>query len=198
MRFVLLSALFLTFNLLHSTSINAQTFPQSDISPMDMAYFPGEAPFYYFSKDDTERKQRQKKLRVIYSRPSVKGRKIFGDLIPYGKLWRMGANESTELDLFTDVKIGGKKLKAGSRYTIHVIPHIDNWMVYISNELDGWGSFNLVNNPEKTTVTKIKVPITKSNDIIKTLGIYFEATKEGCEMVIGWENTVARIPITIL
>ena len=178
-------------------SANAQNFPKADASIMDMAYFPDRSAFFYFAKNDEEKKARTKKMRVTYSRPAKKGRTIFGDLIPYGEMWRAGANESTELLLFADAKVGGKKLKAGERYTIHVKPTKDEWTIYFSSELDGWGSYSFQNAPEKTTVASVTVPVAKTPETLELLGIYFEPTDNGANMVIGWEDTMVKVPFSL-
>ena len=178
-------------------SANAQEFPKADASIMDMAYFPERSAFFYFAKNDEEKKARTKKMRVVYSRPAKKGRTIFGDLIPYGQMWRVGANESTELLLFADAKVGGKKLKAGERYTIHAMPEEDKWTIYFSTELDGWGSYSFQNAPEKTTVAQITVPVEKIASPVELLGIYFEATDNGANMVIGWDDTMVKVPFVL-
>ncbi len=190
-----------------STDSKAQNFPKEDASIMDMAYFPARAPFYYFAQNDQQKKDRTKKMRVIYSRPAVKGRKVFGQpkedkpdefLVPYDKFWRAGANESTELMLYTDVKVGGKKLKAGQRYTIHIVPKANEWTVYFSSELDGWGSYSFQKAPEKTTVAKITVP-TKSTApfSLELVSMYFEKSDKGANLVIGWDTTMAKIPFVL-
>ncbi|MEL7222117.1 MAG: DUF2911 domain-containing protein [Bacteroidota bacterium] len=178
-------------------SANAQNFPKADASIMDMAYFPERSAFFYFAKNDEEKKARTKKMRVVYSRPAMKGRTIFGDLIPYNQMWRVGANESTELLLFADAKVGGKKLKAGERYTVHVMPKENEWTIYFSTELDGWGSYSFQNAPEKTTVAQVTVPVEKTSTTLELLGIYFEATDKGANMVIGWENTMVKVPFEL-
>ena len=85
-------------------SVNAQEFPKMDSSPLDAAYFPPRAAFRNFAKTDAERQADMPKIRVLYSRPQKKGRVIFGDLQKYGEVWRLGANESTEVMFFEDAK----------------------------------------------------------------------------------------------
>ena len=104
----------LLFLALFSTVSNSQNFGGLDKSPMDMAYFPDN-----FAHD---RKEGEKAVvRVTYSRPQKGGREIFGKLVPYGKVWRTGANEAIEIKFYQDVEIAGKKVKTGT-YSLFTIP----------------------------------------------------------------------------
>src|SRR5438045_1312074 len=87
-----------------------------DSSPLDMAYYPVDYPVLKIQDKVTE----PLVARVVYSRPQKKGRKLFGDLIGYGQVWRLGANEATEIEFFRDVKIDGKTVKKG-RYTLYAL-----------------------------------------------------------------------------
>ena len=80
--------------------LNAQDFPDLDKSPMDMAYYPNRAAFRSFAKTDAEREAGEPVMRVIYSRPQKKDRVVFGELVKYGEMWRIGANEATEITFF--------------------------------------------------------------------------------------------------
>src|SRR5215212_9705126 len=76
---------------------------------------------------------------LIYSRPGIKGRKIFGDLVPYGKVWRTGANSATRLKFSDDVKIGDQQLKAGE-YAVYTIPNEKEWDIIINKGSANWGT----------------------------------------------------------
>jgi len=80
--------------------------------------------------------------RIIYSRPKKKNRVIFGDLVPYGKVWRTGANEATEITFYEDVLFNSEKVKAGT-YTLYTIPRKENWVVIINKVINTWGSIQL-------------------------------------------------------
>jgi hypothetical protein len=111
MKSILISTVLIA--LVYNISV-AQKFRKADQSPMDMAYFPD-----HFAHD---RKEGEKAIvRVTYSRPLKNGREVFGKLVPYGKVWRTGANEATEIKFYQDVEFGGKKVKAGS-YSLFTIP----------------------------------------------------------------------------
>lgn len=182
----------LTFCVLVTGVSMAQEFPKMDGSPMDAAYFPPRAAFRSFAKTDEERKAGEPKIRVIYSRPQKKEREIFGGLQKFGELWRVGANESTEVYFFQDAKVNGTTLKAG-RYTLYIIPQEKEWEVYFSSDLDGWGHYAF--DKEKATVAKTTVPTQKTSDTVEALGIFFEASDNGAHMIIGWDDTMVRVPI---
>src|SRR6188474_960421 len=108
--------------------------PPVDKSPMDMCYYPGNYPVLKIQDKVTE----PAVARVIYSRPQKSGRTIFGDLIEYGKVWRLGANEATEIEFFRNVKINNILVRKG-RYTLYAIPYPDKWTMILNKETDLWG-----------------------------------------------------------
>src|SRR6478736_1566540 len=110
--------------------------PPVDKSPMDMCYYPTGYPVLKIQDKVTE----PLVARVVYSRPQKNGRVVFGELVEYGKVWRLGANEATEIEFFRDVKIGNNKLKKG-RYTLYAIPATDKWTLIFSKDTDTWGAF---------------------------------------------------------
>src|SRR6478735_4019952 len=110
--------------------------PQLDKSPMDMAYYPDSYPVLKIQDKANE----PLVARVIYSRPQKEGRTIFGGLVEYGKVWRLGANEATEMELYRDVKIKDKKLSKG-RYSIFAIPTQNEWTIIFNKDTDVWGAF---------------------------------------------------------
>ena len=80
-------------------------------------------------------------VELTYSRPNAKGRKIYGNLVPWGKLWRTGANAATRIVFKDPVEIGGKRIDSGT-YVIYTIPNIDNWDIIINKGINNWGSEN--------------------------------------------------------
>lgn len=131
-------------------------------------------------------------LEVTYSRPSVKGRKIFGNHEPYNELWRTGANAATILKLNEQVEIGGKKLDTGS-YALYTIPNKDSWEVVLNKGVTNWGTDGY---KESEDVVRFKVPAMKLPTLIETLTIQFaNITPETCELHIMWEKTAIAIPI---
>src|SRR6478609_4859254 len=105
-----------------SAQLNSSNLPPLDKSPMDMSYYPTNYPILKIQDKATEPLM----ARVVYSRPQKNGRKVFGELVEYGAVWRMGANEATELEIFRDAKIGNTKIKKG-RYSIYAIPLESKW-----------------------------------------------------------------------
>lgn len=132
-------------------------------------------------------------VEVSFSRPSVKGRKIFGDLVPYGKVWRTGANGATTITFGEEVSFGGKKVPAG-KYGLLTIPEQGEWTVILSKQTD-------VTSPaaykEANDVARVKVKAEQMPFAIETFMIVFDNIKAGSmDMAILWENTAVTIPIT--
>lgn len=182
----------IAFCTLISGAAIAQEFPKMDGSPMDAAYFPPRAAFRSFAKTEEAKMADEPKIRVVYSRPQKKERTIFGELQKYGELWRIGANESTEITFLADAKVNGTTLKAG-RYTLYAIPQEKEWEVFFSTDVDGWGHYGF--DKDKSTVAKITVPTQKTSATVEALAIMFEASDNGAHMIIGWDDTMVRVPI---
>lgn len=186
-----------------SMTMVAQEFNDVDKSPMDAAYFPAQAAKRQFAKTDEQRMAMEPQIRVLYSRPSLKGREIFREsdnrkdgITKYGESWRLGANESTELLLMKDAMIGGKKVEAG-RYTIVVTPMKDKWMIHINSENDGWGNYS--HKPEMDVVTTT-VPVTMDSDSLEHLGItlYSPNDDDTVHLKMGWGKYRAEMPIVLM
>lgn len=128
-----------------------------------------------------------------YSRPSVNGRKIFGELLPYGKVWRLGANASTKLTIDQPVKFGNQILPAGS-YSVFAIPGEKTWEVVFNSDLEQWGESNY--NKELNVVSLSVTP--EKGEFTESLNIYFDHIRfDGGHLVIKWENTSLSIPFTL-
>ena len=169
-------------------SLSAQTkLPPVDKSPMDMSYYPGNYPVLKIQDKLTE----PLVARVIYSRPQKNGRTIFGDLIAYGQVWRLGANEATEIEFFTPVRIGTVKVKKG-RYSLYCIPNKDKWTLIVNKETDTWGSFKY---DETKDIVRIDAPVLKQTDSLEFFAAAFEKSPTGANLVIGWDDTVVNFPI---
>src|SRR5438046_8240301 len=132
-QIILLSLLIISVLTSKSQSNNL---PPVDKSPMDMCYYPNNYPVLKIQDKATE----PLLARVIYSRPQKNGRLIFGELVEYGKVWRLGANEATEIELYKDVKVKDKKLAKG-RYTLYAIPTESQWTIIFNKDTDIWGAF---------------------------------------------------------
>ena len=132
-------------------------------------------------------------IRIEYSRPGVKGRTIWGGLVPYNVVWRAGANEATKITFSTDVKINGKKLKAGS-YGFFTIPTKNNWAIIFNKVADQWGAFeyNDVEDALRVEVTPEKV----NNCWQEWLAYTFTKTSDNTAVVrLEWEKL--KVPFTI-
>ncbi|MCB0562246.1 MAG: DUF2911 domain-containing protein [Lewinellaceae bacterium] len=191
MNKLLTIALLLATTLAFLPQADAQDFSDLDKSPMDAAYYPQRAAFRAFAKTDEEKMANQPMIRVLYSRPQMKGREVFGGIVKYGETWRLGANESTEIHFYQDVTINGTAVKAG-RYTVYAIPGEKEWEVSFSSDLDNWGAYAY--NPEHNVAT-ITVPVEASEKPIEAFSITFDKADDGAHMIMGWEKTVVRVPI---
>lgn len=132
-------------------------------------------------------------IELSYSRPSVKGRKIFGDVRPYGVIWRTGANGATTLSFGDDVTIGGTLVKAG-RYGLLTIPDPANWTVIITKQLD-------VTSPDaykkENDVVRVSVKPMALEEPVETFTMQFANVKpNSCDLQLLWENTSISLPIT--
>jgi hypothetical protein len=162
------------------------TYEPVDVSPMDMSYFPADYPKLKMDNPDMN----VPLARVIYSRPHLQGRKIFHEVLKYGEPWRLGANESTELDFYKDVTIQNKKIKAG-RYILYAIPDQDKWTIVLNSNIDSWG---LHPDPSKDIARFIVSP-TKISSSIEFFTIIFQQTTTGADLIIVWDTIEAKLPI---
>jgi hypothetical protein len=169
-------------------AVNAQSkLPPVDKSPMDMSYYPNGYPVLKIQDKPTD----PLAARVIYSRPQKNSRAIFGDLLEYGKVWRLGANEATEIEFYQNVKINNTKIKKG-RYTMYCIPYADKWTMIINKDTDTWGSFKY---ETKKDVAKMDVPIEKQTEITETFVMAFEKSATGTNLIIAWDDVKVVLPI---
>jgi hypothetical protein len=132
-------------------------------------------------------------IELSYSRPSIKGRTIFGNLVPYDKVWRTGANSATTLTFSNDVTIGGKLIKAG-KYGLLSIPGQSNWILIITKDLDvtSPAAYKPENDVVRVPVTPQTLPFS-----IESMTIEFaDITGNSLNLVIYWDNTIVTLPIT--
>ncbi len=155
----------------------AQKLPGVDPSPADISIFrpngKGTTPV----------------AKVVYGRPMKKGRTMLGGTEAYGKLWRFGANETSEIKLYQDVTFGDKTIKAGT-YSMYAIPDKTEWTIIFNSKLDTWGAFEY---DESKDVARIKIPAGKSESEVEAFTIAFD--DKGKTMIIAWENTMLKIPL---
>lgn len=133
-------------------------------------------------------------VRVTYGRPGVRGRDIFGDLVPYGTVWRTGANEATTITFSENVRIGGDDVPAGT-YALFTIPaEDDQWTVILNNTANQWGAYdyNSANDHMRTTAEAYR-----ADTFREQLAFTFEAVDEtSATLLLHWANTALPIPIT--
>jgi hypothetical protein len=179
---------FLFFFVLACNAQSNSDLPALDKSPMDMSYFPSNYPVLKIQDKITE----PVVARVIYGRPQKNGRIIFGDLVEYGKVWRLGANEATEIEFYKNVKIDDKKVAAG-RYTLYAIPAQDSWTIILNKDVDTWGAFKY---DQQKDVLRTTVPVQKLTEPIEALAMMFEKTDTGCNLVMAWDNIKVSMSIS--
>ena len=155
---------------------NGVNFPKLDASPMDLVV--------YKNKDDDA------VARVIYSRPQKRDREVFGKLVPYGQVWRTGANEATELTLYKDMKVGDALVEAGT-YSIYTIPEQNEWTVILNKKIHTWGAYEYT---DKEDLVRIKVPVRKSPTTIESFSMAFVPKEEGANLLMGWDDRYVEVP----
>jgi hypothetical protein len=172
----------------------AQKLRGTDKSPMDMAYYPDN-----FAHD---RKFAPKLIgdmpaivRITYSRPAKKEREVFGTkIVPYGEVWRLGANESTEIKFYQDVTIQGKKVKAGT-YSLFAIPTATEWTIILNKDLDFWGAYSY---NKENDVLRVSIPTKKTDEVVENFSIQCVKGSNDKEttMKMAWDMTLVEVPIS--
>jgi len=133
-----------------------------------------------------------KSVKTDYSSPRMKGRKIFGGLVPYGEVWRTGANDATTLVADTNVKIGDKDVPAGS-YTIFTLPGADKWVLIISKKTGEWG---IPYPGEGEDFVRTDMRVSQLPALVENFTIGFDQTGTACVMHLDWEKTRAAVDIS--
>lgn len=185
-RVTIFFILSLSFLLTHAQTANV---PETDKSPMDMCYYPDNYPVLKIQNKTKDALM----ARAIYSRPQRNGRKVFGELLEYGKLWRLGANEATEVEFYKDTRINGKKVPKG-RYTLYAIPYENQWTIIINKDTDTWGAFKY---DSKKDLVRMDVPVKKLTEAVEYFSMSFEKTTSGCQMNIAWDDVMVSLPISM-
>lgn len=162
--------------LLYIYESKAQEFPRLDTSPMDIS----------IARND----DMSPLIRVIYSRPQKRNRVIFGELVPFGKVWRTGANEATELEIYKPLMFGNTVVTPGT-YTLYTIPNEKEWIVIISCDTNAWGAFNYDENMD---LARIKVNSKSAAATIESLSMAFKPTSNGVSLMIGWDDRFIEVP----
>lgn len=163
----------ITFTLLFIVSISngqAQEFKGLDKSPLDLIEYPGD-------------RGKSQWVRILYSRPQLKGRAI-ESLVPDGKIWRMGANESTELTLYIPMKVGGTSIAAGT-YTMYALPSEGEMTIIINKATHVWGAY--MYNKE-LDVARITIPLMEGDESVEAFSMIFEGTGDDMmDLHLGWD-----------
>lgn len=162
-----------------NNTIEAQDFSNLDQSPHDIVYF-------------RVNKILPPTIKVLYGRPQKKGREVFGDLVPYNKIWGVGANESTEIKFYKDVVFGDQKVSAGT-YVLYAIPNKNEWTLILSSNLDVWGTYEY---DEKYDIARIHVKVRQAESV-EAFSIGFKDKKKYIRMTLAWDTTRVSVPIKV-
>ena len=133
-------------------------------------------------------------VKITYGRPHKRGREIFGQLEPYGEVWRTGANEATEITVTGSIKMGTHAIKPGT-YTLFTIPNKDHWTIILNSELGQWGAYNY---NSKMDVVRFDVPVTSTEEVYEPFTIEFQQKARSAELVMMWDQTKVVIPIEFM
>lgn len=163
----------------------AVKFAPIDASPLDVAYYP--ANIAKVKKDDPSRPI----IKLLYSRPAKKGREVFGVLEQFGKVWRLGANECTEICFNKAVTIGTKRIKPG-KYSLFAIPNKESWTIIVNKQTDRWGAFTY---DQANDVVRVEAPVTKLDKAIEVFSVVFTEAVNSTNMVMAWDTTQVTLPI---
>ncbi len=131
-----------------------------------------------------------KGVSVSYGQPSKKGREIFGGLVPYGQVWRTGANNATEITFAADTKFGGQAIKAGT-YSLFTIPGEKEWTIILNSELKQWGSFGYEKIKDKD-VLKVKATPVKIKEVVEKFTIRFDSSNN---LILEWDTTQVSVKV---
>src|ERR1700722_12861924 len=133
-----------------------------------------------------------KSVNTDYSSPRMKGRKIFGELVPFGQVWRTGANEATTFVTGSDIVVGGKTVPAGS-YTIFTVPNADKWTLIINKKTGEWG---IPYKYESDELARVDMKVSKLPSPVENFTISYVKSGSGCTLQVDWESTRASVGIS--
>ena len=133
-------------------------------------------------------------FKITYSQPHKRGRLIFGNLVPFGQVWRTGANEATELLITHDIHINNQLLKAGV-YSVFTIPEKNKWTIIINADIGLWGAYNY--NP-KRDVMRFDVPVQSLDTPYESFTIKLNQKNDQAEWEMMWDRTKISIPISFI
>lgn len=131
-------------------------------------------------------------VKITYSSPRMRGRTVYGGLVPYGEIWRLGANEATEITNSAPIMFGGEMLPAGT-HTLFAMPGEDEWTIIVNETVGQWGAFDYDPTADRYRFT---VPVASSDQINEALSMSFDdEVEEGQHLVINWAETEVRVPV---
>jgi hypothetical protein len=134
-------------------------------------------------------------FKIVYSQPLKRGREIFDTVVPYGEVWRTGANEATEITVTRDIIVNGTPLKAGT-YSLFTIPEKDNWTIILNSELGLWGSYNY---NSKLDVLRFQVPVQLLKDVVyEPFTINIDQKNDKAEVILLWDSVRVSFPIQFI
>jgi hypothetical protein len=134
-------------------------------------------------------------IKITYSQPHKNGREIFGKLVPYGQVWRTGANESTEITISRNVIINNQVLKAGT-YTLFTIPDKEKWTIIINSDFGLWGAYNY---NQKRDIIRFDVPVHTLNNIVyEPFTIQIDQKNELADILIFWDRVKVIVPLKFI
>jgi Protein of unknown function (DUF2911) len=132
-----------------------------------------------------------KAVKTDYSSPRMRGRKIYGGLVPFGEVWRTGANEATTFVTSADLIVGGKSVPAGN-YTVFTVPSPDKWTMIVNKKTGEWGIPYTYDSDE---LVRVDMKVSKLPAPVENFAISYQKSGGGCEMRIDWETTRASVEI---
>ena len=133
-------------------------------------------------------------IKITYSQPQKNNREIFGQLVPYGKVWRTGANEATEITTIKNIQINTYTLAAGT-YSLFTIPEKDKWTIIINSDVGLWGAYNY--NPQKD-ILRFEVPVQSIDKTYEPFTIIIDHRNEVADLLLLWDKTQVAIPIQFI
>lgn len=174
---------YLTFSLILFLFAQSALMAQEAVTPR-----PSPTAIVTMKYDDTY-------VKITYNQPHKRDRKIFGDLVPYGEVWRTGANEATEITLTGDLLVKDDTLKAGT-YSIFTIPQEDTWTIIFNEEVGQWGAYNY---KEESDVLRLEVPVKEVEDVVwEPFTIAFDQKNEKADLLMMWDQQKVSIPLEFL
>ncbi|PYX88866.1 MAG: hypothetical protein DMG68_07095 [Acidobacteria bacterium] len=132
-----------------------------------------------------------KTVKIDYSSPRMKGRKIYGGLVPYGQVWRTGANSATTFVTDTNLTVAGKEIPAGN-YTMFTVPNQDKWVLIINKKTGEWG---IPYKYESDELARVDMQVSKTSSAVENFTIGFDQSDDKCTLDLDWENTRASVDL---